>query len=100
MRGKYSRSGVRDRYFLTRDCDPDGTVSEIVDVWLTRPIRHRITTEGGYVWLASDERTYRSTNHGRAMWQQISLAECQERFATYPADERMCMLLAEVPDVR
>ena len=41
-------------YWLTRDEDHEGTVSEQVDVWLARP--HRISIPGGgAMWLGPDE---------------------------------------------
>lgn len=95
-KGKHARGGTRDRYFLTRDSDVDGTPSVVVDAWLTRPIRHRLSQDGGAVWMPSDERTWRTANSGGAHWRQLTLDQCNQLFGTVPAGDTVCLLLDEV----
>ncbi len=84
------------RYYLTRDRDPDGTLSTMIDVWLTRPIRHRVTSDGGYVWIPSDERTWRVANHGGPLWRRMTVEECLEKFGDYPSYTERYLHVSEV----
>lgn len=90
------RDRRRERYYLTRDRDPDGTLSDTIDVWLTRPIRHRVTSDGGYVWVSSDERTWRVMNHGGPHWRRMTVDECRTKFATAPDVSAECLYVPEV----
>lgn len=97
-KGIHSRGGIRDRYYLTRDSAEDGTPSDTIDVWLTRPIRHRISADGGYMWVPSDEQTWRTANRGgRAHWRTLTLAQCVQLFGSAPSSDAVCMLLDEIP---
>lgn len=38
-------------YWLTRDCDQDGNVSQVVDVWIVQPHRRNLPGDVGCIWL-------------------------------------------------
>lgn len=38
-------------YYVTRDTDIEGTLSDHVEVWAALPLRHEVTLETGIVWL-------------------------------------------------
>lgn len=42
-----------DTYWVTRDTAVDGTLSELVDVWLVAPVLVRLPA-GGFCWVGND----------------------------------------------
>lgn len=88
--GSHLTTSRRDhRFFVTRDSAIDGTLSASIELWTARPIRHRIATEGGYVWVPS----------GVSDWfaaRSFSPAACERVFGVVPASDAVCMLLAKV----
>lgn len=71
--------------WLTRDSDHEG-LSDIVSVWKSRPLRHRLAT-GGAFWLDNRDN----------IWDRISRyrrADAVLRFRTLPDTDLECIRIA------
>lgn len=76
-------------YWLTRDRDGDGVLSDSVDVWLARP-KMVIVVPGTWVYWKCDEETVQTSDGAApvkyAVW---TLANCLRNCRVYPDDETM-----------
>lgn len=69
-------------FWVTRDSEIGGGLSDVVDVWLVKPERGALSSDGGVCWWA-DGGVYRQVNTG------VCWAWC----GTYPSDDRQCVLV-------
>ncbi len=80
-------------YWLSRDSDSTGTLSDVVEVWLVRPDRERLPG-GGVMWLGPDNT---GVEHRYAQWTpEVCLAECH----VYPQTDRELIRCGPETDVR
>ncbi len=81
-------SGEFLTYWLTRDVDAEDKLSEQIDVWLERPVRHNLPG-GGAIWIGPGETGIEKRH---AVWTvDIALANCR----VYPATSRECIRVGE-----
>lgn len=73
-----------DTYWCSRDTAPDGTLSELVDIWTQQPQLVRLV-EGGFAWVGPGVT---GMEHRYAQWTvAATVANCY----TYPATSRECI---------
>ncbi len=74
--------------WLTRDCDEDGTLRPVVEVWSAMP--HRSTGEaehGAVIWFGGDEDDPTTGDRIAA----YALEAAAKRFRTLPESDRECV---------
>lgn len=77
-------------YWLTRDCDIDGTLEDTVDVWMARPCFERIASEGGVCWF--DDSPTGMTHR----WKRLPLAIVAAWGHTIPETPHECIRVETV----
>ncbi len=74
-------------YWLTRDENDDGEVSDLVDVWLSQPHRKTLLSGNGCVWL--DNST--TGLEGRHTQWTVAYTMSYTNSHVYPANSRECI---------
>lgn len=85
-------------YWLTRDSDAEGVVSDVVDVWLAPPVRRALGDRGAY-WIVEDDAIRVRTKGGdvparHTTWDvEHARAQC----GTAPDDDRQAIRVGDDP---
>lgn len=67
-------------YWLTRDSEIGGALSDAIDVWIVKPTRDALSIDGGICWW-----------HEAGVVRQVSVQACIKWCGTYPEDDRQCI---------
>lgn len=81
-------------YWLTRDSDADGVLSEFVDVWLAKPAR-RTFGNGGAYWTAAIEVVETGDGPKLVKYLVWTKEQCLMKCKTYPDDDRQCIRVGD-----
>jgi hypothetical protein len=88
-------------FWITRDSDAVGHLSEFVDVWLARPVREPLSNGVGCVWTCRDvERVFVSDGDVPARCATWTLSVCMRTVRTIPEDDRQCIRIGNDPPNR
>lgn len=80
-------------YWVTRDSDPEtGVPNDTVDVWYSKPVRHRVGERGAF-WLDDDSLI----TERYATW---SLASARVTAGVVPDDDTQCIRIGPLADAR
>lgn len=84
-------SGQYVTYWVTRDSNADGSLSDTVDVWLTRPERKTLPGGLGAMWICDDIFIPTANGESHARYTTWTLDQCRRACHTVPDTDRECL---------